>query len=349
MKSITINQKTKTRLLFFVLTSVLLTFNHTEAQGFRDSQPEKATIYIYRIVNFYGSGIRMTIMANGNPIVRLKNASFYKFETEPGGYMFSIFSGPPSGIKITTEAGKSYYIKCYYNPGFWSAYPIIELADPGAGKAFIEGNSLHEQPGETFPLKNYKSRIGLEVSGGIGFKNFPLFIDENGDDVNLSPGGGFGIGADYSYLINKNFDITLTTLFQSSSLSTYLKNASASFNRLSFSITPSIVIPGKRKDISRFKIGAGAGVYTIGTMMIDASEIGDTKYIFKYQNAPGFHGSVLFESHFSLRGSINLGLRYTNIRYEYKEEGSSHFPADNEFLNPDGSAIDLFITYSLHF
>lgn len=335
--------------LLLIMVILLLISNSNKGQSDSAIQEGNATFYIYRLMNYYGSANKLIVMVNNEPVVKLKNGGYYKFETKPGDYFFTIHMGAPGGIKVYAEPGKSYYISCYLNPGLWSSYPILELKDPISGRALIDGNSLHEQPAEPITIKNYLSRLGLQLSGGIGFKKFPIFVDENGDDVNLSPGGGFGVGVEYSNLVSNNFDISITCLFQSSSLSRSLSNASASYNRFSFAVTPSLVIPGKRKDISRFKIGAGAGLYAAGTMKIDGSKVGDTKYTIKYKNAPGFNGTFAYESNFSRRGSINMGMRYIYIKYDFKEEGSTHVPSDPEYIYLNGSSIDFFVTYSFLF
>ncbi len=101
------------------------------------------------------------------------------------------------------------------------------------------------------------------VSAGIGFEKYPWFIDEKNRDVTLSAGGGFGIGAEYGYLISNFFDISLNGTFLGSSLSENLKNAKASFNRMEITITPSFIIPIKGGEMLRPKAGAGAGIFII--------------------------------------------------------------------------------------
>ena len=312
-------------------------------------QDGPATIYFFRLPNYVGSAAKMTIIANDQPIVRLKNAACFKYEVQPGDYTFSLTSGSSSKVRLSVESGKEYFIKCYYNMGFWSGIGMLELVESVSGKAIIDGNELFEQPEEQISLKVRKSRTGLILSGGFGFETYPWFIDEAGDEVTLSTGGGYGIGFEYGHQLGKSFDLSLNCFFQSTGLSERLKNASGSFNRIGFTLTPALVIPVKGGDILRFRIGAGPGFYSLGTMKIDGSEIDGNKYTFKYKSAAGIQTSILFESNFMERGSMNLGIRYYNIKYQFTPSGSSNIVTDPKLLKPDGSGIDFILGYNLLF
>ena len=319
--------------------------------SFTDSadQTVPANIFFFRLPNFIGSAAKMTIVSNSQPIARLKNASYIKYVTQPGDYIFSLGLGSLTKIKLSIESGKDYYIKCYYNMGFWSGIPILELVDAVSGKSSIDANQLSEQSVEPIFMKERKSRIGLLLNGGFGFESYPWFVDENGDDVKLSTGGGFGIGAEYGHKFGRNFDLSFNCFFQGSGLSRTLKNASGSFNRLDIIITPALVIPVRGGEILRFKIGAGPGLYSLGTMKIDASEITGDKYTFKYKSALGMHGLFLFESNFMERGSMNLGVRYSNIHYKFNPSGSSDNVTEPKLVKPDGSGIDFIFGYNFLF
>ena len=79
-----------------------------------------ARIYFYRYYNFVGSAIKMKLNMNGVPIVRLGNNSSYQLDVVPGNYRFSCKMGDSTVAVLKTQPGKTYYIKCYLNPGFWS-------------------------------------------------------------------------------------------------------------------------------------------------------------------------------------------------------------------------------------
>lgn len=334
-------EKTLGAILFFW---ILFQPNTEGASGSTD-QSVPAIVYFFRLPNYAGSAAKMTIMANGQPVARLRNASYFKYVAEPADYVFSLGYGSDSKISLSVESGKEYYIKCYYNMGFWSGIPILELVDPLSGKTTLEGNQLTEQPVEPVIINDRKSRLGILMTGGFGFESTPWFVDEDGNDVKLSPGGGFGIGAEYGHQFGRNFDLSLNCFFQGSTLSRTLKNASGSFNRLGITITPALVIPVKGGENTRFRIGAGPGFYSLGTMKIDASEVTGDRFTFKYKSALGFHGLFLFETNFMERGAVTLGIRYSNIHYEFNPDGSSLLVNEPKLLNPDGSGIDLVLGY----
>lgn len=338
--------KTRLILVMFFLIICKLSFSAIPDSG---DQMIPATIYFFRLPNYAGSATKMTILSNDQPIVKLKNAACFKYEVQPGDYTFTLSFGSSAKIKLSVESGKEYYIKCYYNMGFWSGIPILEPIDAVSGKAIIEGNNLFAQQPEPIDQKERNSRVGLFMGGGIGFETYPWFIDEGGDDVTLSTGGGFAIGGEYGHQFGRSFDLSLNCFFEGSSLSENLKNASASFNRMGITVTPAVIIPVKGGKTLRFRLGAGAGLYAFGTMKIDASEINGSKYVFKYDPAIGIHGQLLFESNFSEKGSMNMGIRYNNINYQYTTTGSSHNVTDPKLLKPKGSSIDFVLGYNLHF
>lgn len=337
-------RKSGSVLLFLLLFQLFAAANPGSS-----AQPETGNVYFFRLPNYSGSGVKMTILSNGQAIAKLRNASYFRYEAEPGDYIFSFGFGSSSTVSLNVEPGEDYYIKCYFNMGLWSGIPILELVDPVSGKSTISGNRLSEQTPEPVSVKVRNSRTGLLMSGGIGFETYPWFIDENGDDVKLSTGGGFGIGVEFGHQFSKHFDLSFNGFFQGSSLSERLKNASGSFNRMGLTVTPAIVIPVKGGDLFRFRLGAGPGLYSFGTMKIDASELEGTKMVFKYKPAVGFHGLFMFESNFMENASMSMGIRYSNIRYEYTSAGSSHGVNDPELVNPDGSGIDFILGYNFLF
>lgn len=312
------------------------------------TQPEgKSDIYFYRIPDYIGSALKMTILIDGEPVVRLRNNSFYRHTVSAGDHEFSFSFGSEMKLRLKTEAGRSYYVRCSLNMGFWAGIPVMELMEPASGKALIDGHGLNEQfftPVSTNPLK---SRLAISIGGGIGFEKMPWFLDENNDEVTLSTGGGYSIGAEYGYMVSRNFDITLNCSFIGSSLSRSLSNASGTFNRMGLTITPSLIIPIRGGQMFRLKAGVGTGLYNFGTMKVDATELGEKLFIYRYKNAIGFHGQLLFESNFSEKGMTGLGLRYESIRYTIKS--STDNPTDPMVTAPDGSGLIFFINYSFLF
>jgi hypothetical protein len=84
-------------------------------------------------------------------------------------------------------------------------------------------------------------------------------------------------------------------------------------------------------------------------MKIDASEIGESKYTFKYKAAAGLNAQAMFDIRFMERGLMSMGIRYTGVHYKFTTEGSSHMAATPNFLEPNGSGIDLVMGYNFIF
>jgi hypothetical protein len=309
------------------------------------SQNKKSVFYFYRLPNYAGSGSKMTILLNGNPVVRLRNGSFFRFESEPGNIEISTGFGGSSKIVVNAEPGETYYVKAYINMGFWSGIPILELVNREAGRAVIAGNMLLELQPEQITLKKPTGSFGLTLGGGVGFESVDLFTDENNDDVSLSTGGGFTIGGEFNHNLGKRMNLSFQAFFQGSTLSRPLKNASASFNRMGITLTPSVIIPIKGGEQFRLLFGAGGGIYPGTKMKIDASEVGGENATMNYNTPVGLHVSLMFNGMFSEKGELGLGLKYYNIAYEFVPDGSTHTPTIPKLQKPNGSGIDFIIAY----
>jgi hypothetical protein len=84
--------------------------------------------------------------------------------------------------------------------------------------------------------------------------------------------------------LGKSFDLSFIALFPGQLLChETLKNASASFNRFNLLVTPALIIPLRNENLN-FRLGAGPGLYTMGTMKVDGSEIDGNKFTFQVQD-----------------------------------------------------------------
>jgi len=314
-----------------------------------DKEELTSTIYFYRLPNFTGRAIKMKLLVNDFPIVMLANNSVYQLNIKPGVYRFSCKMADSTVLKLTIESGKAYYIKCSMNQGFWSGFPVMEMVDPISGGAVISGGSLSRQEYVPLSMIRPNTRLGLFIGGGAGFETIPMGYTEKGDELTLSTGGGFSIGAEYGYELNKNFDLSVNWFYQGSTLSQRISNGDASYNRMGIIVTPAVIIPVKGGDYFRFKLGGGLGYYGLGTMTVNGSDSGGQDFTLKYEPAIGFHLSLIFESYFSEKGSFTLGLKYSKIQYNYTKTGSTATSNDPKILNPDGSGIDFVMGYYYHF
>jgi hypothetical protein len=339
-------KKSFSLLLIFLLISGALT---AQIDSTSNQDNSKARVCFYRPTRFAGSLNHMKILANNEAIIRLKNRSYYNYYAPAGEYLFSCNLGNESKLKLKLESGKTYYIKCSINPGFWSAVPELELEDAILGKSLIDGGGLKELQYESISIIKLKSRIGIFIGVGGGFESIPMGQAENGDNLTLSTGGGGALGLEYGYEITKHFDLSANCFFQGSSLSKNVRNGSATFNRMGILITPAYIIPLGKSDFFRLKLGGGLGLYSLGTMAINASKAGGEDLILKYNPSIGIHTAIIFEGYISEKSSMTFGLKYYNVHYHYSTEGSSGIGTDQRILIPNGSGIDFTIGYNYHF
>lgn len=307
-----------------------------------------AYVRLYR-VGYIGRGFKIPIYMNNRPLVNLNPYSFYELALTPGEYTFCAKMGDSSFVKLTLEPGKKYYIRNYLQSGMWGAKPVMVLTDDKDEIKYInEANLAKQEEARFIPI--YKtSRFGIIFGGGSGFEEITMFIDDQGDEVTLSTGGGFVIGAEYGLELTPSFDISAQAFYQNSTLSQTLKNGDATFSRFGMSVTPALVFPIKGTQYHKIRLGGGLGYYTSCTMEVDASDAGGEDMTLKYSSVIGYHGQLVYESLVSDKASFSVGIKLYNIKYEYTTEGSSHIIPDPEILDPNGSGIDFVLGYNFKF
>lgn len=195
------------------------------------------------------------------------------------------------------------------------------------------------------PCVSQNTTIGLVLNGGFGFESFPLFVDNFGNDVDISTGSGFSIGADYSYDFSRYFNVALSNLYQVSKLSQQAKNADGKFMRMATTITPSFLIPLGRDGYFRILVGAGPGIYSFGTMKIDASQVGGEKMTLKYKTALGLQSTILFQMRVERDGYVGIGGKYYKVSYTFTEKGSTHYSTIDKINKPNGSGLALILGF----
>ena len=195
------------------------------------------------------------------------------------------------------------------------------------------------------PSFSQDSSIGLILNGGFGFESFPIFVDDYGNDVDISTGGGFSIGAEYGYDFSPHFNLAISDLYQVSKLSQQGKNADGAFRRMATTITPSLLIPLGKNGNYRMMAGAGPGIYSFGTLKIDASQVGGEKMILKYKPALGLQASILFQMRLGDDGYLGIGGKYYHVSYTITDKGSTHYTTIDKINKPDGSGLALIMGF----
>jgi hypothetical protein len=205
------------------------------------------------------------------------------------------------------------------------------------------------QAAETIKLPN---RVGLNLNIGGGFESIAMFTTEDGEDSEISFGGGVGMGLLYGYEAADYLDLVVSLNYQFSELRPLLKNAEVIYDRLILSFTPSYIQSIDAENLMRLKFGAGIDYYSNGLLTIKGNKVPDGfNDEWDYKNAAGFHLSLLFEIlNIDLLGSSTRfwsmagGLKWYTIYYKFgSSKNGIYFPSDKKLSDPTGSGIDLLM------
>lgn len=330
--------------ILFVLTVFIFTFGYSQTVNDsvnvtnQTSSNGMSKIIFYRESSQIYSGAAYSIYANGFPVAKLKNQSYYVFECEPNIYNISLDKKSKPNVVINAEAGKTYYILLGFKSNFWTVTPELYLVDSFSAEALINNGYLKKVDLFTNFAKP-QNRIGLNLGGGAGIKNENVLMLDNGDYSSMSYGGGVGFGLILGHQFGKYFDTEIGFDYQFSELSPSVSNAKMTFNRFSASITPTFVIPLKGGDFRRIKIGGGLSYFLSAKLKADLSKIPDGfKDTWTYNNPLGYHIVVLYEQDISDNWSFNMGIKWIDVSYKLTET-QRVTPTDSFFFTPNGSGI----------
>lgn len=191
------------------------------------------------------------------------------------------------------------------------------------------------------PGQNSISLVGV---GRWGSESIPLFIDNYGNKVSLSTGGGVSGGGEYSHDFSWLFNLASDVMVHYSNLTQMGKNANGHFVGMETHITPSLTFPAREDPKFKVLLGVGAGLYTFNTIKVNAKGAGGENMTFKYKPALGPHVQILFKIKATSDAYLTIGVRYYIISYKFTEKGSTHYSTLNEINNPNGSGIGLYFS-----
>lgn len=81
-------------------------------------QRQMAIVVIYRESNFYGGGLRPTVVLNGNDLVNVGSGRVFVGAIAPGHYVFEM-DDKKSGTEVDLKPGQAVYMKVEVVSGFW--------------------------------------------------------------------------------------------------------------------------------------------------------------------------------------------------------------------------------------
>lgn len=80
---------------------------------------QKATLVIFREKHFEGSALKPSIYVDGQEIVRLKNGSYYIFQTTPGKHELASSAKHEASLELDVKGGENNYVQMIVVAGTW--------------------------------------------------------------------------------------------------------------------------------------------------------------------------------------------------------------------------------------
>lgn len=308
-----------------------------------------AKVVFYREKNYFGSMVSYQVQSGDSLICWLKNNSFYEFKCKPGEYGFRINSTNSPEIHLNVQQGKTYYLRFDLLMGMWTTTTQFILVDSVSAYPQIYNGQMRELAPRNSVSKTRKSRLGVSMNMGFGFQNTGMITNTLGGESKISFGGGAGMGIRYGHEFTKHFDLAFELSYKESELTPRLTNASMTFGRGVFSITPSYIFPIKGGETMRVRLGGGLDGYFGSQSRFDFSKMsGGMKDTWSYKGAIGYHFSAMYEMNLSETWSLDYGLKYYGVNYNF-EKGQYSYPTDKNLGTPNGSGIDLIVGVYYHF
>jgi hypothetical protein len=114
--------------------SVPMTSSEDDAKAkLFSAKPDKSTIFVYRNESF-GSAIVMTVSLNGKVAGQTGPQTYFVWEADPGSHEIASHTENVSTLKLTTEAGKTYYVWQEVKMGAFMARSLLQQVDEETGR-----------------------------------------------------------------------------------------------------------------------------------------------------------------------------------------------------------------------
>jgi len=96
-------------------------------------QKNKSNIYLYRNETF-GGAIPMSVSLNGRVAGQTGPQTYFLWEVDPGQHEIASHAENVSTLRLTTEAGKAYYVWQEVKMGFFLARSTLQQVDEETGR-----------------------------------------------------------------------------------------------------------------------------------------------------------------------------------------------------------------------
>lgn len=102
--------------------------------------PDKANIYLYRNEQL-GAAVTMPVMLNGKLMGRTAAKTYFLWQVAPGTHEITSIGEDTSTLKLTTEAGRNYYVWQEMKMGMWQPRSLLQQVPESVGRAGVMESS----------------------------------------------------------------------------------------------------------------------------------------------------------------------------------------------------------------
>ena len=103
--------------------------------------PNKASLYVYRS-ELYGGVQPMAITVNGRTLGQTVGETYFRLNLTPGRYNIESHAENVSGLLLTVEAGKNYFVWQEVKMGMWTGRSQLHQTDERNGRAGVMESKL---------------------------------------------------------------------------------------------------------------------------------------------------------------------------------------------------------------
>lgn len=334
----------KTAALKFICFSFLvLGFCVVQAQEAQST--DSARIVFMRPYAYVGTANLFKVKLADGSIIKLVSNSYYALNVVAGTFEFATVRSKTMGT-LEVEAGRTYYVRAYFDKGFWVLTPELKLADSIWGRNLVREGKLKDMKK---PLLRPLNRVGVILNAGPGFNDIAVIKTTNNLESSMGFAGGNGVSVQVGREVEKYLDIALSYSYMNRGLTPYIKNGTIDFSRHFVSLTPSFIIPIQGGYAQRIKIGGGVDFYFSNTLKNKTTGIpGGINDTWNYGQAVGYHAQLMYEVNLSEHFSMLWGISYYNVEYSF-ESGGLYKPVVDELSNPKGDGLSLKLGVNYHF
>ncbi len=92
-----------------------------------DPEPGKGLVYFFRDAHGGGIAVTYNIREGKEVLGPIKSGTYFFVQTTPGPHTYTASTETKASRTIQVEAGKTYYVKCSVEVGFFVGHPALTM------------------------------------------------------------------------------------------------------------------------------------------------------------------------------------------------------------------------------